>query len=51
VLSSTITSWWCTISILGISFFTPIGLELILLPIGQEVVDGVLQPMLVATNP
>jgi hypothetical protein len=29
----------------------PIGLELILLPVGQEVVDGVLQPMLVATDP
>jgi hypothetical protein len=29
----------------------PIGLELILLPIGQEVVDGVLQLTLVATNP
>jgi hypothetical protein len=28
----------------------PIGLELILLPIGQEVVDGVLQPTLVATD-
>jgi hypothetical protein len=27
----------------------PIGLELILLPVGQEVVDGVLQPTLVAT--
>jgi hypothetical protein len=29
----------------------PIGLELILLPIGQDVVDRVLQPMLVATDP
>jgi hypothetical protein len=29
----------------------PIGLELILLPIGQELVDGVLQPTLVATDP
>jgi hypothetical protein len=29
----------------------PIGLELILLPVGQEVVDGVLQPMLVAADP
>jgi hypothetical protein len=29
----------------------PIGLELILLPVGQEVVDGVLQPTLVATEP
>jgi hypothetical protein len=31
--------------------FTPIGLELILLPVGQEVVDGVLQSNLVATDP
>jgi hypothetical protein len=29
----------------------PIGLELSLLPVGQEVVDGVLQPTLVATDP
>jgi hypothetical protein len=29
----------------------PVGLELILLPIGQEVVDRVLQPMLVAMDP
>jgi hypothetical protein len=29
----------------------PRGLELILLPIGQEVVDGVLQPTLVAMDP
>jgi hypothetical protein len=29
----------------------PICLELILLPVGQEVVDGVLQPTLVATDP
>jgi hypothetical protein len=29
----------------------PIGLELILLPIGQEVVDGVLQLMVVAMDP
>jgi hypothetical protein len=29
----------------------PVGLELILLPVGQEVVDGVLQPTLVATDP
>jgi hypothetical protein len=29
----------------------PIGLELILLPVGQEVVDGVLQPTLVAMDP
>jgi hypothetical protein len=28
----------------------PIGLELILLPVGQEVVDGVLQPTLVASD-
>jgi hypothetical protein len=29
----------------------PIGLELIHLPVGQEVVDEVLQPTLVATDP
>jgi hypothetical protein len=29
----------------------PIGHELILLPVGQEVVDGVLQPTLVAMDP
>jgi hypothetical protein len=29
----------------------PIGPELILLPVGQEVVDGVLQPTLVAMDP
>jgi hypothetical protein len=29
----------------------PKGLELILFPVGQEVVDGVLQPTLVATDP
>jgi hypothetical protein len=29
----------------------PVGLELILLPLGQEVVGRVLQPMLVATDP
>jgi hypothetical protein len=29
----------------------PIVLELILLPVGKEVVDGVLQPTLVAMNP
>jgi hypothetical protein len=29
----------------------PIGLELILLPIGKEVVDGFLQPTLVAMDP
>jgi hypothetical protein len=32
-------------------FLHPIGLELILLPVGQEVVDGVLQLTLVATDP
>jgi hypothetical protein len=31
--------------------FHPVGLELILLPIGQEVVDRVLQSALVATDP
>jgi hypothetical protein len=31
--------------------FHPVGLELIFLPIGQEVVDRVLQPALVATDP
>jgi hypothetical protein len=31
--------------------FHPVGLELILLPVGQEVVDRVLQPALVATDP
>jgi hypothetical protein len=31
--------------------FHPIGLELIFLPIGQEVVDQVLQPALVSTDP
>jgi hypothetical protein len=35
----------------GDILFRPIGLELILLPIGQEVVDRVLQPALVATDP
>jgi hypothetical protein len=30
--------------------FYPIGLELILLPVGKEVVDRVLQPALVATD-
>jgi hypothetical protein len=29
----------------------PIGIKLILLPVRQEVVDGVLQPTLVATDP
>jgi hypothetical protein len=29
----------------------PVGLELILLPVGQEVMDRVLQPALVATDP
>jgi hypothetical protein len=31
--------------------FHPIGLELIFLPVGQEVVDRVLQPALVAMDP
>jgi hypothetical protein len=31
--------------------FHPIGLELIFLPVGQEVVERVLQPTLVATDP
>jgi hypothetical protein len=31
--------------------FHPVGLELIHLPVGQEVVDRVLQPTLVATDP
>jgi hypothetical protein len=31
--------------------FYPIGLELILLPVGQEVMDRVLQSALVATDP
>jgi hypothetical protein len=31
--------------------FHPVGLELILLPVGQEVVDRVLQSALVATDP
>jgi hypothetical protein len=31
--------------------FYPVGLELIFLPVGQEVVDQVLQPALVATDP
>jgi hypothetical protein len=31
--------------------FHPVGLELIFLPVGQEVVDRVLQPALVATDP
>jgi hypothetical protein len=31
--------------------FHPIGLELIILPIGQEVVDRVLQPTIVAMDP
>jgi hypothetical protein len=30
--------------------FHPVGLELLLLPVGQEVVDRVLQPALVATD-
>jgi hypothetical protein len=36
---------------LGDILLHPIGLELILLPIGQEAVDGVLQPTLIATDP
>jgi hypothetical protein len=35
----------------GDILFHPIGLELILLPVGQEVVDRVLQLALVATDP
>jgi hypothetical protein len=31
--------------------FHPVGLELIFVPLGQEVVDRVLQPTLVATDP
>jgi hypothetical protein len=31
--------------------FYPVGLELIFLPVGLEVVDRVLQPALVATDP
>jgi hypothetical protein len=31
--------------------FHPVGLELIFRPVGQEVVDQVLQPALVATDP
>jgi hypothetical protein len=31
--------------------FYPVGLELIFLPVGQEVVDRVLRPALVATDP
>jgi hypothetical protein len=31
--------------------FYPVGLELIFLPVGPEVVDRVLQPALVATDP
>jgi hypothetical protein len=36
---------------LGDILLHPIGLELILLPIGQAVVDGVMQPTHVATDP
>jgi hypothetical protein len=36
---------------LGDILLHPIGLELILLPIGQEAVDEVLQLTLVATDP
>jgi hypothetical protein len=35
----------------GDILFHPVGLELILLPVGQEVVDRVLQSALVATDP
>jgi hypothetical protein len=35
----------------GDILFHPVGLELILLPVGQEVRDRVLQPALVATDP
>jgi hypothetical protein len=36
---------------LGDILLYPIGLELILLPVGQEVVDGVLQPTFVTMDP
>jgi hypothetical protein len=36
---------------LGDILLHPIGLESIILPVGQEVVDGVLQPTLVAMDP
>jgi hypothetical protein len=36
---------------LGNILFHPVGLELILLPVRSEVVDRVLQPALVATDP
>jgi hypothetical protein len=35
----------------GDILFYPVGLELILLPVGQEVVDRVLQSTLIATDP
>jgi hypothetical protein len=35
----------------GDILFHPVGLELIILPVGQEVVDRVLQSTLVATDP
>jgi hypothetical protein len=35
----------------GTILLHPVGLELILLPVGQEVVDRVLQPTLVAMDP
>jgi hypothetical protein len=35
----------------GDILFHPVGLELISLPVGQEVVDRVLQPALVAMDP
>jgi hypothetical protein len=38
-------------SLFGEYPFHPVGLELVLLPVGQEVVDRVLQSALVATDP
>jgi hypothetical protein len=35
----------------GNILFHPVGLELILLPVGQEVVDRVLQSALIAVDP
>jgi hypothetical protein len=35
----------------GDILFHPVGLELIFLPVGQEVVDRVLQPALIAMDP
>jgi hypothetical protein len=51
VLSSTVTSWGVHHLHPGDILLHPISLELIILPIGQEVVDRVLQPTLVATDP